>query len=179
MPQIIFTECVASSALSVVISFLAILAHTRLSRAYRCSWNSFKFFSQSVLCLYFVSSRERSWRHWACSRIHATRRILYASIPVFLFERVRRHTVARAMTIIFLWYARWRHGRSQGETKYSALSAVVILLVIPAHTRLISRVNGCSEDEEEIGEISGKFWLWRHRGSISGSLARQASVWAT
>ena len=42
--------------------------------------------------LYFVSSRERPWRHRARSMIHATRRMLYASIPVFLFERVRRHT---------------------------------------------------------------------------------------
>ena len=42
--------------------------------------------------LYFVSSRERPWRHWAHPGIHAARRILYASIPVFLFERVRKHT---------------------------------------------------------------------------------------
>ena len=43
--------------------------------------------------LYFVSSRERQWHHWwARPRIHAARRNLYASIPVFLFERVRNHT---------------------------------------------------------------------------------------
>ena len=40
--------------------------------------------------LYFVSSRERPWRHWACPRIHAARRIHYASIPVFLFEHVKK-----------------------------------------------------------------------------------------
>ena len=59
--------------------------------------------------LYFVSSRERPWRHWERPRIHASRRILYASIQVFLFERVRKHTSC----------ARWRHGHSWGETKYS------------------------------------------------------------
>ena len=43
--------------------------------------------------LYFVSSsRERLWRHWAGPRIHAARCILYSLIPVFLFERVRKHT---------------------------------------------------------------------------------------
>ena len=35
--------------------------------------------------LYFVSSRERPWRHWVRLRIHTARRILYASIPVFFF----------------------------------------------------------------------------------------------
>ena len=38
------------------------------------------------LFLYFVSSKERPWRHWAHPRIHAARCMLYASIPVFLFE---------------------------------------------------------------------------------------------
>ena len=42
--------------------------------------------------LYFVSSQERPWRHWALPNIHAARRILCASTPVFLFERVRKHT---------------------------------------------------------------------------------------
>ena len=50
------------------------------------------FHKYEALQLYFVSSRERPWRHWARPRIHAARRILYASIPVFLFERVRKHT---------------------------------------------------------------------------------------
>ena len=40
----------------------------------------------------FVSSQERPWRHWSRPRIHAARRILYASILVFLFEHVRKHT---------------------------------------------------------------------------------------
>ena len=61
-----------------------------------------------------------AWRYWARTRIHAAKRILYASIPVFLIECVRKHTiVARAMTSVFLRNARWRHGRSRGETKYS------------------------------------------------------------
>ena len=62
--------------------------------------NQVIFFSIFLVCdpisiappLYFVSSRERQWRHWACPRIHASRRILYASIPVFLFERVKKTT---------------------------------------------------------------------------------------
>ena len=68
--------------------------------------------------LYFVSSWERPWHHWARPRIHAARRILYASIPVFPLERVRKHTT-RAMTSVFLWNTHWRHGRSRGETKHS------------------------------------------------------------
>ena len=35
--------------------------------------------------------QEKPWRHWARPRIHAERRIHYASITVFLFERVRKH----------------------------------------------------------------------------------------
>ena len=76
-----------------------------------------KTISVFVFLLYFVSSRERPWRHWARSRIHGTRGILYASIPVFL-NTWENTQVARAMISVFLWNARWRHGRSRGETKY-------------------------------------------------------------
>ena len=70
----------------------------------------------SSLYLNFVSSRERLWCHWTRQRIHAARRILYASIPVFLFERVRNHTsCARNDNRIPCW----RHGHSWGETKYT------------------------------------------------------------
>ena len=41
--------------------------------------------------VYFVSSREQPWRHWGRHMIYAARRILYASILWFLFERVRKH----------------------------------------------------------------------------------------
>ena len=50
------------------------------------------FTDQCCSPLYFVSSRELPWRHWSRPRIHAAKRILYAWIPVFLFERVRKHT---------------------------------------------------------------------------------------
>ena len=43
------------------------------------------------ITLYFVSSRERPWRHSACWRINAEQRIIWASIPGFLFERVRKY----------------------------------------------------------------------------------------
>ena len=46
----------------------------------------------TIITLYFVSSRERPWRHWARPRIYASRHIIYALIPVFLFECVRKHT---------------------------------------------------------------------------------------
>ena len=71
--------------------------------------------------LHFVSSRERPWRHWESSRIHATRRILYASIPCSFFNAREDAKVARAMTLtsVFLWNARWRHGLIRDETKYS------------------------------------------------------------
>ena len=60
-------------------------------------WDSQSLYTAAILenggpNLYFVSSRERPWRHWARPMIHAARRILYASISVFLFERVRKHT---------------------------------------------------------------------------------------
>ena len=42
--------------------------------------------------LYFVSSRERPWRHWSRQRIYAAWGIIYASIPGFFFERARKHT---------------------------------------------------------------------------------------
>ena len=44
------------------------------------------------LTLYFVSSREWLWRHWARPRIHTARCTLSAPIPVFLFEHMRKHT---------------------------------------------------------------------------------------
>ena len=40
--------------------------------------------------LYFVSSRERPWRHWACQRIHAARRILYLGVPFWTREKTHR-----------------------------------------------------------------------------------------
>ena len=44
---------------------------------------------------------------------------IYASISVFLFERMWKTQVAHAITSVFLLNMRWRHGRSRGETKYS------------------------------------------------------------
>ena len=41
--------------------------------------------------LHFVSSRERPWCHSVRRRINAAKRIICASIPGFLFERVRKH----------------------------------------------------------------------------------------
>ena len=77
------------------------------------------FMVQKVLVgeLYFVSSR-------AHPRIHAARRILYTSIHSWCsFLNARENTqVARAMTSVFLRNARWRQGRSRGETKYRHLS---------------------------------------------------------
>ena len=49
---------------------------------------------------------------------HAAWRILYASIPVLLFERVRKHTIIH-ITSVFIRNTCWRHGRPRGETKYS------------------------------------------------------------
>ena len=76
---------------------------------------SHKWNIQSPLCdnhtLYFVSSQERQWRHSARHRINAAKRIICASIPGFLFERIRKHSMLLCTT-------RWRHGRSRGETKY-------------------------------------------------------------
>ena len=74
---------------------------------------------QSYQSLYYVSSRERPWRHWPHPRIHAARRILYASISVFLSERAENTRVSRAMTSVFPRNTRWCHGRSRGETKYT------------------------------------------------------------
>ena len=76
--------------------------------------------------VYFVSSRERQLLHRACPRINAARCILYASIPVFLFERVGKHTsCARDDKRLCLEYkTRWRHGCSQGETNYSRVTRI-------------------------------------------------------
>ena len=51
---------------------------------------------------YFVSSQELLWCLRARPRIHLTIRILYASIPMFLFELVRNTQVAHALTSVFL-----------------------------------------------------------------------------
>ena len=40
-----------------------------------------KFLFRNTLCILCVSSWERPWHHWVHPRIHAARRILYASIP--------------------------------------------------------------------------------------------------
>ena len=49
----------------------------------------------------------------------AKRPILCASNPEFFYERVRKHTCyVRVIISIFLWNARWCHGR-WGKTKYS------------------------------------------------------------
>ena len=64
---------------------------------------------------------------WARPRIHAARRMLYASIPVFLFLNAWENThVACAMTSVFLRNTRWRHGRSWGETKYTSCLPLII-----------------------------------------------------
>ena len=44
-----------------------------------------------------------------CCKMH---RILYVSIPVFLFERVRKHTSC-ARNDVFVWNTCWRHGHSR------------------------------------------------------------------
>ena len=55
---------------------------------------------------YFVSSRERPWRHSARHRINAEKRIICASIPGFLFERVRKHrSHARDNQRVILYHA--------------------------------------------------------------------------
>ena len=41
--------------------------------------------------LYFVSAQEQPWRHSTRRRINASKCISCASIPVFLFEHVRKH----------------------------------------------------------------------------------------
>ena len=66
-----------------------------------------------------VSSWEQLWHHWVHQRIHAAKRILYASISVFLFERVRKRTSCERDNKRILWNTRWRHGCSWGETKYN------------------------------------------------------------
>ena len=46
------------------------------------------------------------------------------------FLNVSENTqVARAMTSVFVWNTRWRHGRSRGETKYSMIVFALILIV--------------------------------------------------
>ena len=70
--------------------------------------------------LYFVSSRERPWRHWARPRTHAARRILFLRQSRCSFLNVWDNTqVARPMTSVFTRNTRWRHSHSRGETKCS------------------------------------------------------------
>ena len=57
-----------------------------------------------TLILYFVSSRERPWRHWAR--------------PIDTRCKTHRLCINRAVTSVYLLNTRWRHGRSRGETKY-------------------------------------------------------------
>ena len=77
--------------------------------------------------LYFVSSRERPWRHWLRQRIYAARRIICASIPGFSFECWGNHMFTPVViSMLFLWNTRWRHGRSRGETKYSHFWVLVL-----------------------------------------------------
>ena len=57
-------------------------------------------------------------------RIHTARHILYVSIPVFLFERVRKHTsYGHDNKGLRPEYELWRHSPSRGETKYNRSNA--------------------------------------------------------
>ena len=89
-------------------------------RVYHCLYLELWGWITLGVSSYTLSHPEKD-RDWARPRIHAARRILYyASILVFLFERVRQHTsCARDDKHLFVWNTRWRHGRSRGETKYS------------------------------------------------------------
>ena len=72
--------------------------------------------------IYFVSSREQPWRHWANEmeiRCKTNPLIMRPSRDSFLNACENTH-VTRTIIGIFLWNTRWRHGRSQGETKYDS-----------------------------------------------------------
>ena len=82
--------------------------------------------------LYFVSSRERPWRrHWSRPRIHAARRILYASICVPFWTREKTHKLRaqwQALTSRSLsrWdkvYRDWQW--SKNKTHVSVLTNVI------------------------------------------------------
>ena len=78
--------------------------------------------------LYFVSSQERPWRHWARPRIHAARRILYASISVFLFERVRKHTkYARGCKRLPLKYALTSRSFLRWDKVYTSIEMCALI----------------------------------------------------
>ena len=63
--------------------------------------------------LRIYAARHREWRIKGAFMRHSRCSFLNA------WENVQ---VARAITSIFLWNTRWRHGRSRGETKYSVPS---------------------------------------------------------
>ena len=51
--------------------------------------------------------------------------------------------VARAMTSVFLWNARWRHGRSRGETKYRGNTLVwcsILVFTLFTHSGWITSI---------------------------------------
>ena len=70
--------------------------------------------------LYFVSSRERPWRHWACLRIHVAKRILYTLLILCSFLNVWENTISCTRDderLLFRKYALTSQSRSRGETK--------------------------------------------------------------
>ena len=58
--------------------------------------------------LYFVSSQERPWRHWAC--LNTAKRIMCASILGYLFEHMRKCAYV-TIPERFLWNMQRHHGR--------------------------------------------------------------------
>ena len=100
----------------------------------------YSWFPLSNYNIHVVLSREWPWRHWACPRIHAARRILYASIPAVVpfWTREKTHKFSRAMTSVFLQNTRWHHGRSRGETKYSMITILEYLQVSVCISFLLS-----------------------------------------
>ena len=75
--------------------------------------------------LYFVSSRERPWRHSAhqtCQRINASKRIICASIPGFLFERVRKQrSYARNNKRVIMYHALTSRSFSRWDKVYTIM----------------------------------------------------------
>ena len=100
-----------------VVSRLVRTAPFRINASYKQLMHRAR--SYGILTLYFVSSRERPWRHWSRPRIHLQdASFMHQSRCSFL--NVWENTqVACVVTSVFLRNTRWRHGRSWGETKYS------------------------------------------------------------
>ena len=59
------------------------------------------------ITLYFVSSRERQWRHWARPRIHAAGASFMHQSRCSFLNAWENTQVARAMTSVFVWNTRW------------------------------------------------------------------------